>query len=176
MTTSLVLTIIGEDRPGLVEQLSQTLSSHNGNWLESRMANLAGKFAGIVHAEVPDANMNGLTEAFKALGSEGLRIVVEKTGREPSRQDFRLIQLELVGHDRIGIVRDISEVLASKRVNIDELTTQTTSASMSGETHFEAAAKLRVPRGVSTEELQDALESLANELMVDISLEDQTDT
>jgi glycine cleavage system regulatory protein len=176
MTTSLVLTIIGEDRPGLVEQLSQTLATHHGSWLESRMANLAGKFAGIVHAEVPDANSDALTQALKALASEGLRIIVEKSGREPPAEDYRLLKLELVGHDRVGIVRDISEALASKRVNIDELTTQTTSASMSGETHFEAAAKLRVPETVTTEELREALESLANELMVDISLDDQADT
>jgi glycine cleavage system regulatory protein len=48
MSLSLVLTVIGDDRPGLVERLSAAIGKHGGNWLQSSMSHLSGKFAGIV--------------------------------------------------------------------------------------------------------------------------------
>ena len=52
--TDLVLTLIGSDRPGLVEAVAEVIAGHGGNWLESRMAHLAGKFAGILRVEIPE--------------------------------------------------------------------------------------------------------------------------
>ena len=65
MPTSLVLTVLGEDRPGLVEALSHIIAAHEGNWLESRMAHLAGQFAGILRASVPEGNAAALLTACK---------------------------------------------------------------------------------------------------------------
>ena len=56
MTTYLVLTIIGEDRPGIVESLAEIISDYSGNWLESSMSQLAGKFAGILRVSVKKIN------------------------------------------------------------------------------------------------------------------------
>ena len=55
--TDLVLTLIGPDRPGLVESLAKRVTAHGGNWVESRMAHLAGQFAGILRVEVPPENV-----------------------------------------------------------------------------------------------------------------------
>ena len=52
MRTSLVLTIIGDDRPGIVEQLAEEVLDAGANWEESRMARLAGKFAGLLRVSV----------------------------------------------------------------------------------------------------------------------------
>lgn len=173
MTASLVLTIIGPDRPGLVESLSRTLSEHEANWLESRMASLGGKFAGILLAAVPETKADALAAALHGLESKGLRIVVEKSATEAiAHHDRRLLDLELVGQDRPGIVREISRVLAGLNVNVEELHTETADASWSGEKLFYATAQLNVPGGVAIDEVQEALEGLANELMVDISLND----
>jgi glycine cleavage system regulatory protein len=169
---SLVLTFIGEDKPGLVELLSQTVAAHEGNWLESRMSHMAGRFAGILRASVPAARADGLTEALSALESHGLRVVVERSeGGEPD-EEFRRTSLELVGADRAGIIRDISRALASRRINVDELFTECSSAPMSGETLFRARANLRVPLDVALDELCEALEEIADDIMVDISLGD----
>jgi glycine cleavage system regulatory protein len=171
MTTSLVLTIVGPDRPGLVSLLSDHSTAHGANWLESRMANLAGHFAGIVRLEVPDAKVDGLIDVLREFEAQGLRVTAVR-GAGDSGGDMRRLHLELVGQDRPGIVRDISRALAARGVNIDELVTDCVSGSMSGENLFRARAQLRAPAKVETRELRRALENLANDLMVDVSLDE----
>ncbi len=173
MSVSLVLTVIGNDRPGLVNALSQAVTEHGGNWLESRMSSLAEKFAGILLASVPDNRADALISALQGLELQGLRIVIEKsvaTGGPIT--GYRSFNLELVGQDHPGIVREISHALASHKVNIDELDTHCSSASWSGETLFHARVRLSVPNEVIMDELRATLEGLANELMVDIILDE----
>ena len=172
MSVSLVLTLIGEDRPGLVELLSQTVAAHGGNWLESRMSRMAGRFAGILRASVPVDEADALSEALAALESRGLRVVVERSTFDEPEAEVRPIYLDLVGADRPGIIRDISRALALRQVNVDELRTECTSAPMSGEILFNARAKLRVPLDTAVEDLCEALEQIAGDLMVDITLGD----
>lgn len=173
MNKYLVITVIGADRPGLVEMLARTLVAHNANWLESRMANLAGRFAGMVEADVPQSNVDRLMAALQKLGDEGLKVVVDTGLSEQRGGDFHIAQLELIGQDRVGIVQEISSALARHGVSIEKLRTETESASWSGEALFRAWAELRVPSDLDMDELQQDLERLADELMVDIILEDQ---
>jgi glycine cleavage system regulatory protein len=163
---SLILTVIGPDRPGLVRALSRTVAAHGGSWLESRMARLGGQFAGIVRVEAPDA----LLPALHALESEGLRIAVTSGAASPPSEGARLI-VEVVGHDRPGIVRDIAQVLAAHDANIEELTTDAASGSFSGETMFRATAHVRVPDAAAEAAIRAGLEHLGNEMMVDIRAE-----
>lgn len=172
MSVSLVLTIIGEDKPGLVELVSQTVAAHGGNWLESRMSRMAGRFAGILRASVPAAHADDLIDALCALESRGIRVVVERSDHEEPVTAFRRFSLDLVGSDRPGIIRELSRALASRQVNVEELHTECSSAPMSGETLFCARAELRAPEGAAIEELREAIEAIANDLMVDISLSD----
>jgi glycine cleavage system regulatory protein len=168
---SLVLTIIGADRPGLVEALSETVAAHGANWVESRMSHLAGQFAGLLRVTVAEAQAESLAEALRGLSAEGLDVVVAAaTGVEP--RDFRPLVLELLGQDRPGIVRDISRALAARGVNVEDLETHSSSAPMSGEVLFKARARLRIPADVATEELRETLEKIGNELMVDVSLDE----
>src|SRR5687767_15922282 len=100
-TRDLVLTLLGPDRPGLVEAVADTIAAHGGNWLESRMAHLAGRFAGILRVELPAERLPGLEEALARLQSRGLRITVEPSAAErPPAQPARIMALELVGLDR----------------------------------------------------------------------------
>lgn len=171
-TIFLILTILGDDRPGLVESLSDVIAAHEGNWLESRMARLAGKFAGILRASVPQPHADALAMALRALEAHGLRLIIEWSRSEEARQDDRWLRLELLGNDRPGIIRDISRSLARRRINIDELSTEYLSAPMSGDMLFKAIVHLRVPQEVAITELQETLETIAHDLMVDIILED----
>ncbi len=176
MSVSLVLTLIGEDKPGLVGLLSQTVAEHDGNWLESRMSRMAGRFAGILRASVPVASADALVAALSALESHGLRIVVERSADSDVESEFRRIPLELIGADRPGIIREISNALASRHINLDELLTECTSAPMSGEILFTARASLRIPLGAPMDELRDLLEEIADDLMVELTLGDATDS
>ena len=171
MRRSLVLTLLGPDRPGLVEAMAALIARHGGNWLESRMASLAGEFAGILRVEVDDERAAALESALRSLeADQGLAILV-KSGRETERAAGRLLALELVGTDRPGIVREISQALAAKGVNVEELETECTSAPMTGETLFRARALLRLPRGAAEDELQRSVEAIAEDLMVDVTIE-----
>ena len=172
MFTSLVVTVIGADRPGLVSLLSDCGKAHGASWAESRMASLAGQFAGIVRFEVDAADAAPLAAALAALESAGLRVVIAEGRGTAHPADSRMLKLELVGHDRPGIVRDISRVLADSGVSIEQLDTEIVSGAMSGGSLFQARALLQVPRTVATGELRRVLEALANELMVDIALDD----
>lgn len=169
MRTSLVLTVIGDDRPGIVEELSQHVSAAGANWEESWMAHLAGKFAGVLRVSVDEARAEDLAGSLRALESGGLRIALERSVRsEPSD---RALGLELVGNDRPGIVREIAHALTTRGVNIEELETGVEGAAMSGEQLFRARARLRIPRDVPTEDIRRVLEALAHDLMVDLSFE-----
>src|SRR5256885_16501948 len=112
MRSSLVLTVIGPDRPGLVELIASTVAAHGGNWEESRMAHLAGQFAGILNVSLPEPQINALRHALEALSTHGLR-VVSVTTAPPTRESVRILELELTGTDREGIVRDVARVLAA---------------------------------------------------------------
>jgi glycine cleavage system regulatory protein len=171
MNTSLIVTVVGPDRPGLVSSLSDKVTAFGANWAESRMANLAGQFAGIVHIQVPVAKADLLINALRELESVGLHVVVTQSKGLPVESSSRVMRVELVGQDRPGIVRDISRTLADRSISIEELDTEFVSGSWSGENLFQANAKLRVPSAVATDDLRRVLESLANELMVDVTLD-----
>src|SRR5262245_29543409 len=136
MIKSLVVTVIGPDRPGLVSQLSDRARGFGANWAASRMASLAGQFAGIVHFEVPADRVKALAEALGELESAGLRVVIAESDVGTPPRNRRLVHLELVGQDRPGIMRDLSGALAERSVSIDELHTEIASAAMSAENLF----------------------------------------
>lgn len=164
------MTVIGKDRPGLVESVSNIVAEHGGNWLESRMSRLGGYFAGIVRVEVPAQSGRPLADALKQLDTHGLTVVVHSDQDQivAARQTNIL---EIVGQDRPGIVRQISHTLAKFGVNVEELHTECTSAAMSGETLFKARAVLNVPPSCDVSKLREELERIAGDLIVEISLE-----
>ncbi|MGB5415817.1 MAG: ACT domain-containing protein, partial [Polyangiales bacterium] len=142
---------------------------HGGSWVESRMSRLAGEFAGILRVSVPAAQADALAGALEALRADGLRVVVER-GFEETGEEGHVIVLELIGSDRPGIVHKISEALAARGVNVDELNTECEGAPWSGDTLFKAMARLRAPKGLDLDQLRESLEAIAADLMVDISI------
>jgi glycine cleavage system regulatory protein len=170
MTQHLVLTVIGDDRPGLVGELSAAISAHQGSWLQSSMAHLAGKFAGIVEVSVATEQAETLQAALAKVS--GLRITVQAARTEKSAPAGRRLRLALVGHDRIGIVREVSQVLANHAVNVESLETHTSSAPMSAAVLFHAVAELTAAPDLDVGALTGELERISNDLMVDITLDE----
>ena len=168
MTKSVVITLIGDDRPGIVEDVSRIIVDHDGEWVESHMANLSGKFAGILRADLPDGKCDAFAAALKG-GVEGIQIAIEQVEQEPavSGQCYRL---DLVGQDRPGIIHRISSALASHGATVEELESEVVDASMSGEKLFKASIQLCVAEGYDIDGLGCVLEDIANELIVDIEL------
>ena len=165
----LVLTVIAPDQAGQVERIAQCISTHQGNWLESRMSRMAGQFAGILRVAVPSEQYDALVDALQALESHGIRVLVAQSGTEPVAAS-KPISMELVGNDRPGIVRDITRLLAELDVNVERLSSQVQPAPMSNEPLFQAEAMLALPPALTLEALQERLESLADDLMVELHL------
>jgi glycine cleavage system regulatory protein len=170
MQTQIVLTLIGPDRPGLVEALSDEIARASGNWEQSRMARLADQFAGILRVRLPAARVADLKQGLKSLERHGLRIVVEASEAGAEARGTVAMRLEVVGNDRAGIVRDLSRALAQRSVNVDELETQCEEAPMGGGQLFRARALLHVPSALSLAQLRSALEGIGDDLMVDVTL------
>ena len=169
MLVPLVMTIIGPDRTGLVELVARVVADHGGNWLESRMCRLGGEFAGILRIELPVEKRQTLLGALQALQGRGLTIVVRPDEVAAAATKGRQTKLEIVGHDRPGIVREITSALARANVNVEEFSSECVSAPMSGETLFKAVARLQLPDSCELAALKKELEKIAADLLVDIS-------
>ena len=166
--TKLVLTLLGDDQPGLVSRVSRVVADQGGSWLESQLARLAGTFAGIALVEVPPEKVGSLRTALAGLG-DVLEVTV-KEAAAPAPIEGRRLVLHLVGHDQPGIVRSVTEALAARGVSIEQLATAIVQAPMAGGLLFEADAVLTAPADLATDDLQADLESLAHALMVDLDL------
>jgi glycine cleavage system regulatory protein len=169
MPLPLVMTIIGPDRTGLVESVARAVAAQGGNWLESRMCRLGGEFAGILRVEISEDKKPALLEALQKLQSDGLQIVVRQDRPVSAAHSGRQTQLEIVGADRPGIVREITSALSRAGVNVEEFSSEIVSAPMSGETLFKAMARLQLPEGCDVAALKAGLEKIAADLLVDVS-------
>jgi glycine cleavage system regulatory protein len=172
-TAPLIVTIIGPDRPGIVRLLSDRAQRHGASWTTGQMSRLAGEFAGMVHFEVPPENVDALAEALRGLESSGLRVVIAKSqlGKPPS--GLRGVSIELSGEDRIGIVSKLTHILAQRGVSIEHIQTEIGAPDTSARRTFRISDHLLVPDALGNDELQQSLGALAQEMLVDIAIDDQ---
>ena len=161
-----VLTCIGQDRPGLVNAIAETIAAAGGNWLESRLEHLAGQFAGIVHIHLAEDRIPALTAALQSL--PGLSVTIAR-GIATTEPPLEPLVLEILGHDRPGIVRDVTQAITKLGVNIEDFCSSIESAAFTGEEMFRAELKLALPDHITAEDIRRVLEKLADEIMVDIS-------
>ena len=165
----LVLTLIGPDQPGIVGSVSEVVAAHGGNWLESRMAHLAGKFAGVLCVEVADERATALEEALRRLDVKGLTVVVERSASAEAHRQHAM-EIDLLGVDRPGLVHEISALLAALGINVEDLATNRPAAANSGDRMFHAAIRVIIPDAVDATAVRRGLERLAGDLMVEIRL------
>jgi glycine cleavage system regulatory protein len=169
-TASLVVSIVGPDRHGIVSLLSDRAQRFGANWAASRMTRLAGQFAGMVHFEVPRENADALTASLRGLESGGLQVVVAKSDGAELPGSLRGVELELVGEDRVGIVSSLTRILADRGVSIENIHTEIVRSGVSGKQTFKIGAHLLVPATLSLDELRRQLGALAHEMTLDIAL------
>ncbi len=170
MTTPLVLTFVGDDRPGLVNAISEKVAASGATWLESRSVRLAGKFAGVVLISVPDDRLTELELSLRDLAPAGLRIAIERGAAAEAEKPARIVSLGILGRERPGIVRDVTQTLTRLGVNIEEFMSGLESEPFTGAEMFRAQARLSVPEGLDLDDLRKALERLAGEIMVDLAV------
>ncbi|WP_425405640.1 glycine cleavage system protein R [Hwanghaeella sp.] len=169
MPKDFVVTFVARDRPGLVDIMSEVITDHGGNWLESRMAHLAEKFAGIVRVQAPDDQAEAMADALAALSDHGFRVTVEEARTAEPFASGAVLTMEILGPDQPGIVHEISHCLAQYKVSVEELETSLEDAPFAGGKLFRANLTLQLPTGLSEETLADALEEIGSAVMVDVT-------
>lgn len=169
-TTSLVVSIVGADRHGIVSSLAERAERFGANWATSRMTKLANEFAGTVHFEVSPQNADALAAALRGLESSGLQVVIARSDGARVPTSLRVVELELVGEDRVGIVSKLTKILAERAISIENIHTEIIRSGVSGKQTFKIEAHLLVPAALSVDALQRELATLAREMMVDIAL------
>jgi len=169
MTKRLVLNLMGPDQPGIVDNLAEVIAAHGGNWEQSSMARLGGNFAGILLISVADNEADELVKVLESLDSTCLSVTVAPPREIP--RTGTVVDMEIVGQDHVGIVHDISHVLASLKVNVDEFESYVEPASVSGGNVFRAHVCMRLPDGLDVDLLRTKLEDLASDLMVDLEFD-----
>lgn len=168
MNQSVILTVIGSDRPGLTRAIADAVFEAGGNWLESHLSRLGGKYVGSVLVELPAERLNELELAARRIDAVGLKIEVLPSAEDDVRSG-QPFGIEIVGQDRPGIVREVATVLAGLDVNIEDFTTMIEDSAWSGSPLFRGRARLLVPAGISTDQVRDALERISGEIMVDFT-------
>ena len=172
---SLILTVIGDDRHGIVEQLSSAISKHQGNWIDAALSNLAGHFAGVVRFTVPEHQVVAVQKTLASIPDIIVSFHVAEDRKDMQRFNplgRRNLKLSMVGKDRIGLVRQISQVLSRHFINVEDISTYTSRDVVSASVLFHTTAALTSPIDLDTQLLTRGLEQLSNELMVDISLDE----
>ncbi|MFV0278497.1 MAG: glycine cleavage system protein R [Parahaliea sp.] len=172
METSFTISFVGDDRPGLVEQVSAVIEAAGGNWRESRLAQLGGKFAGLVLVSLPTERAEDLQRDLKSLSASGLSVRVTATASTVALARARRIKLSLLGPDRPGIVLEVSRALAAQQFNVVEMDSQVMSAPMSAEPLFQALIEAEVAPQARLEELSERLERIGDAMALDIDVEE----
>ena len=174
--TQVILVVSGSDRPGLTKALADAVHAAGGNWLESHLSRLGGKYVGSVLVELDAAALPALEAGVRAVDATGLHVAlvpaddVPDTGGEAPPPGGEEVSVELVGQDRPGIVREVTAALAALCANIASLTTGTERGAWSGESLFRAEAVVTLPVGVTRDQVQAALEGISGEVMVDFTV------
>jgi len=169
------MTLLGRDQPGLVEAVARVVADHGGNWEESHMARLSGRFAGFIRISAESAVAAPLERDLLALSSGDLELHVERIEEDDAPSTTQSLRLELVGNDRPGILREITAAIADAGVNVSRLETECRSAPVSGGMLFHVDADLSCPADLAFELLRERLERLGQDMMVEIDLAEPAD-
>jgi len=165
-----ILVVSGSDRPGLTRALAEAVHAAGGNWLESHLSRLGGKYVGSVLVELEAAALQALEAEVRKVDATGLSVSLVPAENAEAAEPRPSLQIELLGQDRPGIVREVTAVLADLDVNIASLITGTQNGAWSGEPLFRARVVVTLPEGLTQNTVQDALEAISGELMVDFTV------
>lgn len=171
MTAFAILTAVGTDRVGIVDDLTAAILGRNCNVEESRMTVLGGEFAVMLLVSGPRENIGELVAAGPDIGQEmGLLLTTKLTVAPHRDRRMRPYQLESVSLDTPGIVHSVTTVLRRHGINIDDLETETSAAPWTGAPMFLMRARLSLPPAVNPAELREELEALEAQQNLDVRL------
>ncbi len=147
---SILISVLGDDKPGLLDALSEIIVSHDGDWVESNMSTVEAKFAGILRVNVPAKNSKKLMKELTS-SKLGLQIACEET-TPVKLSDYKSYNIELIGQNHVGIINRLSHVLTYElEANVEGI-----------------KINLHLPISIDERLIKDKLELIADEMMVEI--------
>ena len=172
MSDALVITALGNDKPGIVKKLSKTILENGGNITESHMMVLGGEFAMMLLITGDDPVLNKIKTRLDTIGdSLDLTLVAKETQRKVESQKRLPYQISVVSMDHPGIVHDISDFLSNRDLNIEEIETTTYPAAHTGTTMFSLDMTISIPANSSVHALRDEFITFCDDLNLDATIE-----
>lgn len=161
----IIISFIGDDRPGIVDNISSIIKQYQGNWQTSSLHHLSGLFAGIIEVTIDKKHESDLCHELKSIPHLNLQLAIAPEHKTPTSEK---IILELTANDRSGIINNISSVIHQHQGNLIKLVSNQQSAAHSGQVMFTAKAHIQIEES-AIDNMIESLESIADDLMVDIS-------
>lgn len=170
----LVISALGEDRPGIVNDLSEQILQSGANILDSRMTRLGGEFAILMMVE---GNWNAIAKLEHGLPSAqqtlGLTITTRRTRgeTEPSGRQEMPYSVDVVSIDHPGIVNQLAGFFSRQNINIQDLYTDSYRAAHTGARMFSVTMTIGIPDSVNIARLRDEFLEFCDSLNLDAVLE-----
>jgi glycine cleavage system regulatory protein len=169
VTIRVLISFFSDDRPGVIHEISQAIENHGGNWMDSQLSRLGGRFAGVLQAQVPKMQQEALANTLAGLTDRGITATLTTAG-EPPASAAATRGLRVMGPDRPGIVQEMTRALQTAGFNVLSLSTSVETAPMSGEPLFRAEARIEVSEGSRVDELESQLDAMAESMTLEIDL------
>lgn len=166
--TPIIFTLVGSDKPGLISDLAKTVYAMGGNWLGSNFSHMAGHFAGFVQVDLPLEKHQALIERLSQHPDLKIHLLPGITEQNEAQ---RKVIIDIMGNDKSGIVQELTQILSQFNLNIVKFDSCLESAPNWGGELFKAKAIITVATDFDLEILREKLESVANDLMIDIEIQ-----
>jgi glycine cleavage system transcriptional repressor len=166
-----VISTIGRDRPGIVNELSQAVLDLNLNIEDSRMTVLGGEFAVLMSVVGDAASLERLDARLQELCAASGLAHLFRTTEERSPAHALAYQVQVVAMDHPGIVARIAGFFSTRQINIRDLHTETERAAHTGTPIFNLVMTVEVPAGVKVAALRREFEAFCDDQDLDGSLE-----
>ncbi|MEX0801995.1 MAG: ACT domain-containing protein [Candidatus Binatia bacterium] len=167
----LILTAVGPDQVGLVEKLSQFISSRGCNIEDSKMAVFCGEFAVIILITGESGGLFKIANDYRELEVQtALTISIKIPSSRKAAQSYLPYRLTASCMDHPGIVYQLSGVLSGLGINIESMETQTYAAPDSGAPIFRLEANIAVPTQVNINALRERFSEIQREQNIDVEL------
>lgn len=165
----LILSVIANERPGIVSEIADAVKENGANWLESSLSSLDQHFAGIVHISVQEENSAALIGKLESLSEQNIHVQITQNASGNTTANGNTLSIELEANDREGIVEEITRALANANINVNKLESRRESAPMAGYDMFHANLDINLPVGMNKDDVEILLESLSDDIMVSLT-------
>ncbi|GAB4345024.1 MAG: glycine cleavage system protein R [Gammaproteobacteria bacterium] len=172
MRNFLVISALGEDRPGIVDQLSKAVLEGGCNIEDSRMTVLGGEFAVLLMISGPWNSIAKVESSLERVAAElDLTVTTRRTGERDARRHLMPYAVDVVALDHPGIVHNLAHFFSSRNINIEEMVTSSYAAAHTGAPMFTVRMVVDIPAEFQIASLRDEFLDFCDELNVDAVFE-----